>query len=154
MDIRTAGFTLIAILSLAGLGYGARADAEHYNDRHDDRYDNQQEICGYCGTVRNISRVNHNGRRSGTIVVGALIGGVLGNQIGGGDGKKVATVAGAVAGGAIANNATKDDRRRTYYRIEVRMDSGRIQRFDQSSSNGLRTGQRVEIQDGMVYRAR
>ncbi|MBK9655665.1 MAG: hypothetical protein IPO66_09405 [Rhodanobacteraceae bacterium] len=59
-----------------------------------------------------------------------------------------------MAGGAIANNATKDDRRRTYYRIEVRMDSGRIQRFDQSSSNGLRTGQRVEIQDGMVYRAR
>ncbi|HWS27232.1 MAG TPA: hypothetical protein VN259_11775 [Xanthomonadales bacterium] len=38
-------------------------------------------------------------------------------------------------------------------RIEVRMDDGRIQRFDQSSSNGLRTGERVEIQNGTVYAA-
>ncbi|HET7300324.1 MAG TPA: glycine zipper 2TM domain-containing protein, partial [Oleiagrimonas sp.] len=31
--------------------------------------------------------------------IGAVVGGALGNQIGGGDGKKLATVAGAVAGG-------------------------------------------------------
>lgn len=153
MNFRIAGFTLAAALALGGLGYGSQAAAEHHNNRHDDRYDDHQQICDYCGTVRSISRVNRNSRRTGTIVVGALIGGVLGNQIGGGNGKKAATVAGAVAGGAIANNATKDDRRRTYYRIEVRMDDGRIQRFDQSNSNGLRSGQRVEIQNGTVYRA-
>ena len=157
MNIRTAGLTLIAVLALGGLGYTGQASAQHNNDRYDNRYDNRyddrQEICGYCGTVRGISRVNRNGRRTGSIVVGALIGGLVGNQIGGGSGKKVATVAGAVAGGAIANNATKDDRRRTYYRIEVRMDDGRIQRFDQSNSNGLRNGERVEIQNGTVYRA-
>lgn len=31
--------------------------------------------------------------------LGAVVGGLLGNQIGGGDGKKLATIAGAVAGG-------------------------------------------------------
>jgi outer membrane lipoprotein SlyB len=35
---------------------------------------------------------------------GALIGGVIGNQFGGGSGKTAATVLGAVLGGSIANN--------------------------------------------------
>ena len=41
-------------------------------------------------------------------VVGALIGGVLGHQVGGGRGKDVATVGGAVAGGAIGANVGRD----------------------------------------------
>ena len=36
-------------------------------------------------------------------LTGAVIGGVLGNQVGGGGGKKLATVAGAVAGGYTGN---------------------------------------------------
>jgi uncharacterized protein YcfJ len=36
-------------------------------------------------------------------VTGAVIGGVLGNQVGGGSGKKLATVAGAAAGGYAGN---------------------------------------------------
>jgi uncharacterized protein YcfJ len=35
--------------------------------------------------------------------IGAVVGGLLGNQIGGGSGKKVATVAGAAAGGYAGN---------------------------------------------------
>lgn len=35
--------------------------------------------------------------------VGAVVGGLLGNQIGGGSGKKIATVAGAAAGGYAGN---------------------------------------------------
>ncbi|MCF5918473.1 glycine zipper 2TM domain-containing protein, partial [Xanthomonas perforans] len=38
--------------------------------------------------------------RIGGTLAGAAIGGLLGNQVGGGNGKKLATVAGAVAGGA------------------------------------------------------
>lgn len=36
-------------------------------------------------------------------VVGAVAGGLLGNQVGGGNGKKIATVAGAVGGGYAGN---------------------------------------------------
>jgi uncharacterized protein YcfJ len=36
-------------------------------------------------------------------VLGAVVGGLLGNQVGGGNGKKVATVAGAAAGGYAGN---------------------------------------------------
>lgn len=41
-------------------------------------------------------------RIAGT-AIGAVVGGLVGNQIGGGDGKKLATVAGAVGGGYAGN---------------------------------------------------
>jgi uncharacterized protein YcfJ len=42
-------------------------------------------------------------------LLGAIIGGALGNTAGHGDGRAAATIAGAVIGGAIGNNATRDD---------------------------------------------
>jgi uncharacterized protein YcfJ len=44
----------------------------------------------------------------GGAVIGALIGGVLGHQVGGGRGKDVATAGGAVAGAVIGSNAGRD----------------------------------------------
>ena len=44
------------------------------------------------------------GNRGAGTVLGAIVGGVLGNTVGKGDGRTAATVAGAVAGGAIGNN--------------------------------------------------
>jgi uncharacterized protein YcfJ len=41
------------------------------------------------------------------IGVGAVIGGLLGNQVGSGDGKTLATIAGAVGGGYIGNEVAK-----------------------------------------------
>lgn len=41
-------------------------------------------------------------------VIGALAGGLLGNQVGGGNGKKVATVAGAAAGGYAGNKVQEN----------------------------------------------
>ena len=47
----------------------------------------------------------------GGAVAGALIGGILGHQIGGGTGRDIATVGGAVAGGAIGANVNRDGQR-------------------------------------------
>ena len=41
-------------------------------------------------------------------IAGALIGGVLGHQVGGGTGKDIATVGGAVAGGVIGSNVGRN----------------------------------------------
>lgn len=41
-------------------------------------------------------------------IAGALIGGILGHQVGGGTGKDLATVGGAIAGGAIGAQAGRD----------------------------------------------
>jgi uncharacterized protein YcfJ len=55
-----------------------------------------------------VSEPAHGQPNVGGAVVGALIGGVLGHQVGGGSGKKIATVGGAVAGGAIGANVGRD----------------------------------------------
>lgn len=54
-------------------------------------------------------------RVAGT-AVGAVAGGVLGNQVGGGKGKTLATVGGAVAGGVVGNQVQKahQDNNATY----------------------------------------
>lgn len=41
---------------------------------------------------------------AGGVIAGALIGGILGHQVGGGTGRDIATAGGAVAGAAIGNN--------------------------------------------------
>lgn len=50
---------------------------------------------------------------------GAVVGGVLGNQVGGGNGKKVATAAGAIVGGIIGKNVqAKQQSKQTYQTTE------------------------------------
>lgn len=51
---------------------------------------------------------------------GAVIGGVLGNQVGGGSGKKVATVAGAVVGGIIGKNVQANHQAKQTYETTER----------------------------------
>ncbi len=57
-------------------------------------------------------RYSRDNRRSGSdtgrTLAGAIIGGILGHQIGSGSGRDAATVGGAVIGGAIANQSGRD----------------------------------------------
>jgi uncharacterized protein YcfJ len=55
-----------------------------------------------------VSDGNRGDRNVGGAIAGALIGGVLGHQVGGGTGKDIATVGGAVAGGVIGSNVGRD----------------------------------------------
>jgi uncharacterized protein YcfJ len=48
------------------------------------------------------------GRRTVATMIGAVVGGLLGNQVGKGDGRKAATVAGAVAGGVVGNQVAAE----------------------------------------------
>ena len=137
------------------LGFGSLPLTTHAsnNDRYGDRYDEQSSRCDSCGTVRSVQRISQrasNGVGAGT-VVGALVGGAIGNQVGKGNGRKAATVVGAIAGGAVGHDIEKDRRRdRDAYRISVRMDTGRVTSFTQNSSNGLRAGDRVVVENGYV----
>lgn len=62
-----------------------------------------------CWTEQQQTEVQDRGRNNvGGAIAGALIGGILGHQIGGGRGQDIATAGGAVAGAAIGNNAGRD----------------------------------------------
>jgi uncharacterized protein YcfJ len=80
--------------------------------------EHHREVCENVRVKHNGSRDDH--RLIGT-GVGAVAGGLLGNQVGGGKGKTLATVGGAVAGGVIGNKVQKHHQdERTYYTTERR----------------------------------
>lgn len=56
-------------------------------------------------------------------IAGAIIGGVVGNQFGKGNGKDAATVAGAILGGSIGNDLGKRDYSRSYVTTERRCET-------------------------------
>jgi outer membrane lipoprotein SlyB len=87
-------------------------------------------------------------------VIGGVVGGVAGHQIGGGDGRKLATVAGAVGGAAVGHQVEK--RRNTEvtgYRIDVRLDNGSSTSVTLADAGGYASGQRVRVLNGSLQPA-
>lgn len=90
---------------------------------------------------------------AGTIA-GTVIGGVLGHQVGGGRGKKAATVLGA-AGGAYAGNRLENAQGAqnvTAYKFTVRLNNGSYQAYTQTTNTDIRVGDRVQIDNGTLRR--
>lgn len=112
---------------------------------------------GY-GVVQSIDLVQqgntgNTGIGMGTIA-GAVVGGVLGNQVGSGTGRTVATVAGAAGGAYIGHELENRQQQRTadVYRFTIRMDSGSYRTLTQNTSTGFRVGDRVRIDNGYLQR--
>jgi len=109
-------------------------------------------VCATCGKVESVNAVKQKGEGTGLGVVGgAVVGGLLGSQIGGGSGKNVATVLGAVGGGVAGNEVEKRSRSTTVYQVRVRMDDGTLRTVTQSTAPAL--GQKVTV-EGSTLRAR
>jgi outer membrane lipoprotein SlyB len=107
------------------------------------------QVCGNCGVIEAIHEVNTRAEGSGVGAAGgAVVGGLLGNQVGGGHGKQLATVLGAV-GGAVAGNQIEGSVRATRsYNIVVRLDNGKTRTVHQSAAPNWRQGDRVRIVNG------
>ena len=110
--------------------------------------------CGNCGTVVGVSEVTKKDTHLGAgTAIGAVAGGVLGNQVGKGDGRTAATVAGAVAGGAIGHSVEKNNREtRAAWRFAVDMDNGRQVTVTQNDNPDIRSGDRVRVYNGRLER--
>ena len=63
-----------------------------------------------CWEEQRYQRVETRQRSATPTIFGASVGGVIGNQFGGGSGKRAATVAGAALGGSIARDASRQSR--------------------------------------------
>lgn len=109
-------------------------------------------VCHNCGRVESIV-AQHEPVAQGSgvgVAAGAVLGGILGNQVGGGNGRTLATVAGAVAGGYGGNEVEKRTRSTTTYRVRVRMEDGEIRTFPQSGQDGWQVGDRVRVVNGAL----
>lgn len=111
--------------------------------------------CGNCGRVESVHAVQSQADPSGVGVVGgAVVGGLLGNQLGGGTGKTLATIAGAVGGGYAGNEVEKHTRTASTYQVSVRMENGQLRNFPYNNQPPWHQGDRVRVVDGYLQPAR
>lgn len=109
--------------------------------------------CTNCGVVEsiNVIEVKGEGNYLG-MIAGGVAGALLGNQVGGGSGKKIATVAGA-AGGAYAGHEIEKRMKTTkHYEVIVRLESGGSQAVSYEAEPPFRAGDRVRVENGTLVR--
>jgi outer membrane lipoprotein SlyB len=97
--------------------------------------------------------------RSNNSVLGAIVGGVagaaLGSTVGGGSGRTAATVLGGVAGAALGNQIARNQAGATTmpgYRITVQTDQGMMRTYEVPATGDLHVGDRVRVDNGVIYR--
>lgn len=107
---------------------------------------------GRVATIDSVAAGQRPSTNVGGAAVGAVAGGILGNQVGGGRGRTLATIAGvaggAVAGNAIANSNTSALEVGGVFRITIQLDQGGQRVIDVSDLGDLRQGDRVEVTNG------
>lgn len=111
----------------------------------------ERSVCNNCGVIENVREINTRAEGSGVGAAGgAVLGGLLGNQVGGGHGRQLATVAGAI-GGAVAGNQIEGNIKSTRsYDITVRLDNGSTRTIHQSAVPAWGVGDQVRIVDGVI----
>lgn len=93
-----------------------------------------QPLCANCGTVASVTPIQRDGTGGGGgAIAGGVVGALLGNQVGGGDGKAIATVLGAVGGGFAGNAIEKKMKKATVYEVQVRMEDGSTRTVEQTT---------------------
>jgi outer membrane lipoprotein SlyB len=124
------------------------APSVHHFPRHEYAQPQVYNSCFNCGVIENVVPVysQHEGSGIGG-GLGAVAGGLLGHQVGGGNGRTLATIAGVVGGAYAGNEIEKRSQSATSYVAKVRMDNGEVRSFP---SNGFSPGSHVHIVNGAI----
>jgi outer membrane lipoprotein SlyB len=143
---------LVAVLALGACGNMNTAAPAATN------YPQNTNVYTQYGVVQSIELVQQNvapnsGIGAGTIA-GALVGGILGHQVGGGSGNTAATVLGAAGGAYVGNQMEKNQATQQVnaYKLNIRLNNGTYQAITQSSADDIRVGDRVQIDNGVARR--
>jgi outer membrane lipoprotein SlyB len=107
--------------------------------------------CADCGVIESVREIDTKGSGSGVGGVGgAVVGGLLGNQVGGGRGKDVMTVVGAVGGAFAGNEIEKRVKSTKSYEITVRLQDGSSRAISSATLPTWRTGDKVKLVNGAI----
>lgn len=109
--------------------------------------------CIDCGRVTSVVLGEKAGEGGAVgLIAGGVAGALLGNQVGSGGGKKLATLAGA-AGGAYAGKKVEEHARTTkQWTVNVKYDDGKQDSFVFDNDPQLMNGDRVQKQNGQLVR--
>ena len=107
--------------------------------------------CADCGVIESVREVDAKGKGSGLGAVGgAVVGGLLGNQVGAGRGKDAMTVVGAVGGAVAGNEVEKRVKTTKSYDVTVRLHDGTSRVISEASLPTWRIGDKVKIVNGAI----
>ena len=107
--------------------------------------------CADCGVVEAVREVEVKGKSTGVgAVAGGVIGGVAGHQVGGGTGKTLMTVIGAVGGALAGNELEKKQKTTKQWQVTVRLESGRTQVVTLAQQPPWRAGDHVRLVNGAI----
>lgn len=110
-------------------------------------------LCDTCGTVQSVSQVTREGKGGAAGVVGgAVVGGLIGNQFGGGSGKTLATVAGAAGGAYVGNEVQKKASTKQVWVTTLKMKDGSTRRFEQDASPNWAKGAILQVDGNRVFK--
>lgn len=109
------------------------------------------QSCPACGRVVKVNVVEVQGDGSGLgAIAGGVAGAVIGNQVGGGSGRRIATVAGAAGGAYAGHQAEKYYKSGKRYDVIVRMQDGTNRTISYDTEPGYRAGDNVRVVDGKL----
>ncbi|TFZ05770.1 glycine zipper 2TM domain-containing protein [Ramlibacter henchirensis] len=94
-------------------------------------------------------------------IIGAVVGNVAGKHINSGDNRTAATVIGAAGGAALGNRMGQRQEPNTAssgaggpaYRVVVQTDQGAWRTYEVGALGDLRVGDRVRVENGVIYRS-
>ncbi len=107
---------------------------------------------GVLGVVESVREIKTPAKESNGVgpIAGGIVGALLGNQFGHGNGRSVMTVAGAAAG-ALGGRAIEEQARATkHWEVTVRLDDGTLRTLKSSSEPFWHGGERVRFLDGKL----
>lgn len=107
--------------------------------------------CAECGVIESVREVDAKGKGSGLGAVGgAVVGGLLGNQVGAGRGKDAMTVVGAVGGAVAGNEVEKRVKTTRSYEVTVRLNDGTTRVISETGQPVWHPGDKVRIVNGAI----
>lgn len=133
---------------------------KHYNVYSTERYHGEEQGYAVRGKIKSVNyfwkeyRVDN---RHLSSLGGAIVGGIIGNQFGGGSGKDIATAVGALVGASTAHSHSRPRFKQVKYAtIKVKAKNGRTYRITQpvTRSQHFYKGQKVTLvfaEDGTRY---
>jgi outer membrane lipoprotein SlyB len=147
-----AAFTGWMPTSMGGTGDGVMPDKHSANTATPvARTAHARARCAECGVIESMREIDVRGEGTGLGAVGgAVVGGVLGHQVGSGRGNDVATVLGAVGGAVAGNQIEKSARSTKSYEITVRLEDGSSRVINEANPPTWRTGDKVKVINGVI----
>ncbi|MDM5179857.1 glycine zipper 2TM domain-containing protein [Massilia sp. DJPM01] len=123
-------------------------------ERYDERNAPRAAACRDCGKVTAVRSARQNGSANALGVIGGgAVGGLLGNQVGGGSGRALATVAGAVGGAYAGKKIQERANAHTVWTVDVQYDNGQRRSFKFNNQPGMQRGDRVRNSGNSIRRS-